>query len=248
MPDTLAITIIFIIVSTFIAAFIRGRCRDKCLKDFSGDTMTLQQTTGRTIEGELRVENTGMELFYQQKQKNAHGHDQASFILYKYEYPTILALLRFHDHLSPESKLQRQRQLEITYHPSSLRKLRRKIMNVFRTVRDSIAEVLNLLITHAKKTAALPTDDRYVTQVKGELLNTISTSYEPLLEKYIGYRVVLELISDGKVLEYSGVLKDYTADFIELMDVNYTGAENQPLQKADLIVPRKYGQVRHLGE
>ena len=35
MPDTFAITIIFIIIVTVIAAFVRGRSRDKCMKDFS---------------------------------------------------------------------------------------------------------------------------------------------------------------------------------------------------------------------
>ncbi|MHC4863817.1 MAG: hypothetical protein ACYTEX_07030, partial [Planctomycetota bacterium] len=69
-----------------------------------------------------------------------------------------------------------------------------------------------------------------------------------LLERYIGRMVVLELIKGDKIIEYCGVLKEYTADFVEIMDVNYSGAENAPAKTADLIAFRKYAVVRHLAE
>ncbi len=77
---------------------------------------------------------------------------------------------------------------------------------------------------------------------------SIGASYEPLLEKYIGRKVVLEMIKGDNILEYGGVLKDYTGEFIEIMDVDYTPGRDQPAKKADLVVPRKCGVVRHLGE
>ena len=43
MPDTFAITIIFIVLSTVVAAFFRGRSRDKCLKDFSNNVVTVEK-------------------------------------------------------------------------------------------------------------------------------------------------------------------------------------------------------------
>ncbi len=79
-------------------------------------------------------------------------------------------------------------------------------------------------------------------------MGSIGTSFEPLLERYIGHRVILELIKGDKLLKYSGVLKDYTSEFIEIMDVDYKPDENQSAQEADLVVLRKYGTIRHLGE
>ena len=79
-------------------------------------------------------------------------------------------------------------------------------------------------------------------------MGSVGASFEPLLEKYIGHKVVLELIKGDKMLEYGGVLKEYTAEFVEIMDVDYKEKEEQPAKKADLVVPRKYGIVRHLGE
>jgi hypothetical protein len=84
--------------------------------------------------------------------------------------------------------------------------------------------------------------------MKQELMGSVGTSYEPLLEKRIGRKVVLELIKSDKVIEYPGVLKDYTSEFIEIMDVDYATGEDEPARKADMVVFRKYGLVRHLAE
>ncbi|HDZ62577.1 MAG TPA: hypothetical protein ENH40_05475 [Nitrospirae bacterium] len=59
MQDTFAITIFFIVLSTVVAAFIKRICKDKCLKDFADDVVTLEETTGKIRHGLLNVENTG---------------------------------------------------------------------------------------------------------------------------------------------------------------------------------------------
>ena len=247
-----AITIIFIVLATGVGAFIRRRSRDKCLKDFGRNMVTLEETSGKTIWGKLNVENTGLEFVYPEKHRDEEGHDETSYILYKYEYPNIAALIRYHDELSQRNKKEREKELKRTYHPTLLRRLKRKIQNVFKTVRDSVMEVVNLLISQAKKAtpagAVLTSQDKYVSRMKQELMGSVGTSYEPLLERYIGRRVVLELIKGDKIFECCGVLKEYTSEFIEVMDVNYKVKDDQPARKADLVVPRKLGVVRHLGE
>ena len=252
MPDTLTITIIFIVLATVVGAFVRRRKRDKCLKDFSGDLVTLEKLSGKAIFGNVRVENTGLEFVYSEKHKDSDGHDETSYILYKFEYPNIQALVRYHDELTEKAKKKRQLELKRTYHPTLSRKLGRRILNVFKTVKDSVTEVLNLLISHAKKAtpvgATLTSQDKYVSQMKQELVGSVGASFEPLLERHIGHKVVLELTRGDKVIEYCGVLKDYTAEFVEVMDIDYTVKADEPARKADLVVLRKYGIIRHLGE
>ncbi|MHC4172758.1 MAG: hypothetical protein ACYTBX_11375 [Planctomycetota bacterium] len=247
-----AITILFIIFAAGVAAFVRKRSRDKCLRDFEQNMVTLEDTAGKTIWGKLRVENTGLEFVYPEKQEDEQGHNEASYILYKYEYPKIGVVIRFHDELSDDNKTAREKELEKTYHPDWDRRLKRKMLNVLRTVRDSVVEIVNLLMSQAKKAtpagAVLTSQDKYVSQMKQELMGSVGTSFEPLLERYIGHKVVLELIKGDKVFEYCGVLKEYTAEFIEIMDVNYKVKEDQPARTADLVVPRKRGVIRHLGE
>jgi len=247
-----AITIIFIVLAAFVGAFVRRVSRDKCLRDFHRDMVTLEDASGKIIWGTLRVENTGLEFVYPEKHRDKDGHDETSYILYKHEYPNIAALIRYHDELSERNKKEREKELKRTYHPTFLRRMKRRIKNIFKTVRDSVMEVVGLLMSHVKKAtpagAVLSSQDKYVSKMQQELISTVGTSYEPLLERYIGHKVVIDMIRGDKMLEYCGVLKEYTADFIETMDVNYKIKEDQPSRKADLIVPRKLGIVRHLGE
>lgn len=248
MPDTFAITIIFIAFSTMVAAFIRRIKRDKCLKDFSGQMITLEKTAGQTIWGNMHVENTGLEFTYDSSHKDPQGHTETSYILYKNEYSVIQAFIRFHDRLDDSAKTKRLRQLEKTYHPHFSKRARRKVFNIFRTIRDSVAEVINMLISHAKKASSagtvLSSQDKYVTQMKENLMSSAHASYEPLLERYIGQKVVLEIVRAESIMECVGILKDYTAEFIEIMDADYALKDDQP-QKADLIMPRKLAVVRH---
>jgi hypothetical protein len=113
-------------------------------------------------------------------------------------------------------------------------------------------EVVNLLMSQAKKAtpagAVLASQDKYVSRMKQDLISSAGTSYEPLLEQYIGHKVVLEMIAGDKLCEYRGILKDYTADFIEIMDIDYEQAEAGSAKKADLVIPRKHGLVRHFAE
>ncbi|MBE0534279.1 MAG: hypothetical protein IH624_01320 [Phycisphaerae bacterium] len=250
--DPLTVTIIFILVAGSVGAFVRGRRRDKCLKDFAGYLITMEEPSGKRVWGRLRVEATGLELVYAAKHADADGHVEGSFILYKNEFVNVQALLRFHDDLTDGQRRRREMDLKRTYHPGALQRLKRRTMNVFRTIRDSVAEVVNVLLSQAQKRSVgggiLVGQDKYVSQMKDELIASVGTSYEPLLERHIGHVVVVEMVRGNAVREYPGVLKEYTADFVELMDVNYETGEGLPAKKADVIVPRRCAAVRHLGE
>jgi hypothetical protein len=252
MPDPFTVTLISIVLVTMIAAFIKGRTRDKCLKDFSKNRINLELTSGKTVFGTLRVEATGLELEYDSPHRDEQGHSETSYLLYKNEYPTIQALIRFHNELSEKNKKKRARQLKGTYHPGFFRRLKRKIANIFRTLKDSVMEVVNLFMGQMKRGgrvgAVLTTQDKYVSKLKQDLMGSVTASFEPLLEKHIGKTVVLEMIRGDQAIELSCVLRDYTADFIEVMDADYGAGPDTPSVKADLVVPRTRGIIRHLGE
>ncbi len=252
MMDTLTLTIIFIFICTFIAAFIKGRIKDKCLIDFSNDIIHLEKNSGKLIWGRLNIESTGLELIYTEEYKDKSGHSESSYIIYKHEFPNIQILIRYHDDLDEESKKVREKNFKKIYHPSIIRKFRRKFLNIFKTVRDSLMEVINLYIGHVKNVTSygsiITSQDKYTSKVKSELINFISTAFEPLLEKYIGKIIVFELNKGDIILEFPGILKDYSSDFIEIWDVNYKTDKVDEARKADIIVPRRLGIIRHCGE
>ncbi|MGD2279277.1 MAG: hypothetical protein PVH45_04180 [Candidatus Omnitrophota bacterium] len=252
MPDTFAITIIFIVIVTLIGAFIKGRSKDRCLLGFSSYPATVELTSGKTIWGKLRVENAGMEFFYPEPYLDEkEKHVETSYILYKNEYGNIRAVIRYIDGLGPKLLKLRSKELERTRRPRWHSRLIRKVRNVFGTVRDSLLEVSNLFVgritTASPAGNVLKGQDKYTSSIQQHMLTAMGTSYEPMLEKSIGKKVVLAVSSGDEKMEYSGVLKDYTTEFITLMDTEYKSAVDEAPRKADIVVPRVLGVVRHLG-
>ena len=251
--DSLTITIIFIALSTLIGAFVKGRMRDKCLLNFEGDPVNVEFKGGKIAWGILRLEATGLELKYKEPYLDKNDNRiETSFLLYKSEYSNIRCIVRFMDDLDEEAKKKRERFLKGVYSQGSLRRIFRKIRNFFATIKDSIMEVVNLLIGRAKQatpmSGVLSSQDKYVSEMQKGVLSAMNASFEPLLEKHIGRKVVLEYSGGEKIVEYSGILRSYTAEFLELIDLAYKRGEKEESRRADIIVPRSLGLVRHLGE
>jgi len=269
--DPFTITFLFVIAAAIVAVFVRGRKRDKCLRDFQGDPVVLVFTDAQQAAGRLVVENTGLELAYDTAKTTDTGRAEHSFILYKSEFGRIERLVRFCDALDPDARRRRHKRVKRTHHPGLLRRWGRRTINVFRTLRDSLTEVLSLLIARAQRSASvghvLTGREKYVSQIQGQIVETVGTSYEPLLERHIGQTVTVKTPGDAGPVEYTGILKDYSADFIELLDVpcpveniahpndapDAPGSANsasadRPTRLADMIIPRTRGCVRHLAE
>ena len=249
------ITILFILLAALVGIFARRITRDRCLKDFEDYTITLEKNSGQIVCGTLQVENTGLEILHAPVIATPCPPGtlyKGSTLMYKPEYSSIQAIVRYLDQLSESNRKRRQRQLECVYHPGMMRRVLRKTKNVFKTIRDSMLEIVNLLISQVKKVGPAGTiithQDKYVTAMKNELVGTMGTSYEPLLERYIGHRVVLEFIREDQPVYLGGILREYTSEFIEIMDVDYSPDNTTSPRKADLVVLRARGIVRHLGE
>lgn len=251
MPDSFAITIAFLVLTALVGAFARRRARDRCLLSFCDDPVVLE-TADDLISGTLSVENTGLELVYPAVRTNCDGHHEASYLLYKFEYSSIYALARYHRDLTAAGKTARERELRQTYHPTMFRRLRRQTSNTLKTVRDSLMELVDSILSATKRVipagAVLTAQDKYVSKMKQDLAGSIGTSFEPLMEKYIGHRVVVQVIRGESMQRLSGVLKDYTADFVEILDVDYRTPEDRADRNADVVMSRRHAVVRHLGE
>jgi tetratricopeptide (TPR) repeat protein len=58
-------------------------------------------------------------------------------------------------------------------------------------------------------------------RLSGQVLGEVGTVHDPMLESLVGQRVVAELLEDNEVHEHVGILQDYSADFLLLLDVQY---------------------------
>ncbi|HBN84755.1 MAG TPA: hypothetical protein DDZ89_13020 [Clostridiales bacterium] len=261
MQNPLVITIIAIISSSLLIAYIRRVTKDRCLKAFQNDHVTLLLSDQREINGKLVVESTGLEVIYEiQKVEDLPLADgtppspemhHASFILFKNEFSLLTAILRRHNNLTEEGQKKRKKEIKAAYHPHFFRKLGRRIRNFFSTIKDSLLEIINLLsgqLEAANPNSILTSQKAQKTKVEKEMISQITYSYDALLEKYIGNVVICEFNMNGTKSKISGILKDYTAAYLEILDVQIKTSKDPIYNTADLIVPRTLAIVRHLGE
>jgi len=212
--------------------------------------VTLLEKGGKRVWGHLAIEASGLELLYSEDYVD-QDHIETSYILFKEEYDSIYLLLRLHSELSEENKRKRIQEVKKAYHPWPLRLLARRARNIANTCKDSIFEVLGLAMTRAKTAnpalATISSQQKSVKRVEKVVTDYLGRSYDPILEKHIGKRVVLEITADnGEVQEYVGIFKEYSQQFLQVMDVSYPDDEQTRL--CDIIVPRAHATIRHGAE
>ena len=226
MSNTFLFTVVGIAVVTLVGTFVSGRMRDRCLKGFNKFLTTLEMTDGRIVWGTLQVMTTGIELTYPSDYFD-RDHVETSFLLYKDEFDSRMFLLaRYHTDLDDRARRRRERILRRSYQPNFFRRMLRSTRNAANTVKDSLNKLLSLVIGQAARTtrpsaAFVATQQADLARAGQDILGFVGTSYEPMLEKRVGTKIVLELNRQGNVTELVGILKEYSGSFIEVLDVDY---------------------------
>ncbi|HUS44584.1 MAG TPA: hypothetical protein VM219_00910, partial [Phycisphaerae bacterium] len=198
-PFAIGLTLLFL--AAVVGAFVAARQRDRCLKRFRGFPVTIEEQSGRTIWGRLRVFSKGLELEFEGAAGaggTAGVPAKNSFLIYEPEVARILAIRRFADSLSGRDAARRRRQAERLADPPLASRLGRRMRNIVNTFRDAIVQALGMSIQQASKAAPSPLLATGGTQISGigaTLIGTTANAYEPMLEQYIGKPVVLELVN-----------------------------------------------------
>ena len=229
---SLIITLTVIFLITLVGAWLRTRRKDECLKAFDGYHVTLERTDNRVIWGTLKVCTTGLEFLYKDDIQDDQ-HVESSYVLYGGEYDRIQAIYRYADDLSEENKKRRERDLRRWFHPSPLRYLVRKMRAFLTTASESLNEVIGILVGRLRKPAGgfiTETSETYMKKFGGEIIGHVGHSQDPLLERFIGQRVVFELVEEDEVHEHVGIFKNYSADFLEFLDVHFPFKHSLALQ------------------
>lgn len=238
------ITVALIVISTLIIAFIKHLKKDKCIRSFKSDIVTVYFVNGENIKGRLDVENTGSEFIIEGQK----GNEKRSYILYKAEYKNVRFFVRYHKDLDERRKKERLKVIKKAYHPNLFRKSARAIGIFFKIIRDSLMEIFTALSGKLKTAStSYATSEAYVNRVNKEAVTNIDTTYNPLLEKYIGNKVVCNHLFNNKTYDITGILKDYSGEYIELLSASFV-SEDITISDADLVVPRTSNIIRNLGE
>jgi diaminopimelate epimerase len=227
-------TLLFLVLATLIGSIISRFVRDRCLKKFEGYPVTLELKDGQVYHGELDVEKSGLEFLYERTTPQ-EDVQKTSFLIFQPEYNTIHALARYVDRLDEAQLRARRKMAQQAYHPGPLRRFARTLRNFFASIKDAMLEAFKLAMGRMKNIqAAAPvvtSGGKYIDQVGSQTIGTAADiSYDPLLEKQIGLRVVLALPEDASAqTECVGTLREYSKDFFLLMDVDYESRWDVPL-------------------
>lgn len=217
------VTLGIIFLMALFGSHLRSRHRDRCLRGFDGYHVTVEKKNGQIIWGEMHLESTGIELEYPTDVQD-QAHIETSYLLYKSEYGDLQAIYRYADELTPGDRRRRERDLRRSFHPGLVRILARKLRNFVSTATDSLSEAITLITGQARKPAVRYLSEKgeaYLNKLGKDIIGYVGTSFDPLLEEYVGAKVVVEVAEGDAIYEHTGVLKEYSADFLEILDVFY---------------------------
>jgi hypothetical protein len=232
MPDlfatifdvTFLATVGLILAATLVGAYARSRRRDVCLKSFEGFHVTVERVNGKTVWGVLRLESTGFELDYRDSVQDAN-HVESSYLMYADEFGDIRAVYRYADDLTSDNRRRRAKDIENSFHPGPVRRLRRSTRHFMATATESIGEVIGLLVGRLRRPAGryiTATGEAHLKNLGVSVIGNVGHSHDPLLERCIGQKIVVEVLEAGEeVHEHVGILKDYSPDFIQILDVQF---------------------------
>jgi hypothetical protein len=219
--DATLLTVLLILVFATMMALIQARRRDRCLKSFDAFHVTLAEKNGNLAWGNTIAYPTGLEITYVAPVGAREGHLERSFIFYKEQYEAMEALYRYPEGLPPGEQERRAEVIRKTVRPGVLRRLGRRMRNWSGMVRDALVQAAGLVIgaAQAKRPGALTAQgSEGMKTISKEVVGQTGTAYDPLLEKHLFRPVVLEVTGEGGTRSYCGWLKDYTTQFIEVVD------------------------------
>jgi hypothetical protein len=242
--------VILLFLTTAIAAIVRNRSRDACLKQFNGCFVLVKTDDDHWFWGELCVFSTCLELRFRDG-TDAGDYVKHSYVFYEAEMQAITCLIRpvERDHFEDWQAATRA----LLRRPLHSR-LRRSIRNMFNILRDAFSQSINVLVGFVKtkgRVAAVPAWDQRGAELGRQVLAIVPNAYEPALERYIGREVAAQSIKPGLLKEHASVLQEYTDKFLLLRDTPLAFAPPAEAQEFcgsgffDAIYSRRIAVIRH---
>lgn len=215
---TFLFSILLVTLITAFSTVMATLKKDKILKGLAGHLITIEMKDGARHRGRLRVESVGLEVVEEKADKDADkDREKISYLVRGDEYSSIHALVRYHDFLTDREREEREEDVRQVHHPSIGMRMKRRTRNVVNEMKRVATEAFTMVFGKFKERFG-----KYGSELEktgqGAVEYVTSASYDALIDRLIGTRVVMR-IKGGP--EYIGVLKDYTKDFIEFLNVDY---------------------------
>jgi len=150
-----------------------------------------------------------------------------------------------------------QKQLNTIQQPGIFRRSGRKVRNAFNILRDAFAKALSMLVGAAKsKTAVgkIPAAGKGVDDVGIAVLESVSNSYEPLLEERLGKILGVKVKNVDQMIPVAGTIQEYNDQYLLLRGVTINADHVRAFlpdgsvvaEAYDVIISRQIGVARFL--
>lgn len=235
MGDTLT-TILILIGVSVVAAALRARRKDRCMKWFDGHTVTLHGLEEAPVSGQLEVESNAYIVTYSDLNR-----PQANEIFYASEWASMAWLERTSATLDGKQTKARAKRMRKAVKPGLFARMGRDIRILLNSAKDTVLEILSALMAATRKATPIKRmgdDAAMLDKIKkegGE--NLTAYAHEPVWERYRGKQVILEALN-GSGLSFEGTLVEYSQTYILLFDAGQEGR--------DILVRRELSTVRHI--
>jgi small nuclear ribonucleoprotein (snRNP)-like protein len=237
-------------VAMVTAIASRRKC-DRCLKYFNREPVLILMQSGKWLWGRFIAYPKAMELVFENPETDESGYRKGSYVLYTPEVDGIKKILQPPPKSGSKEHERWQKEIKQIANPSLFRRFRRWVLNAFNTLRDAVSQSLGMIIGTMKKATPMGKvagADKRAGEIGNTLLGTIPNAYEPVLEKYLSKQVIVEMLEDGNVIEFAGLLQEYSGKYLLLRNVAYKPdidiGTSLP-DRFDIIFPRSKALVRH---
>ncbi|MGN6370137.1 MAG: hypothetical protein ACTHN5_17920 [Phycisphaerae bacterium] len=237
-------TVLLIFLITIFTALLRRLAKDKALKLLHQYHAALFHEQRAAAWGDLWVFSQGLELLFDEPFTTPRGLVKTSSLLYDDEFTGLIALTRSVYGLTDAERQHRHLQIRRTFNPNLYHRSRRWLRNTINTMRDALSKTASLVIGRIATPAAgqagavLSSQAGDINALTGSVINLAANAYEPILERYIGKPVVVEIAVPqlpgmippppgmANTVEFPGYLVDYTARFLAVFNVHHTPVES----------------------
>ncbi len=255
LDDIFWLSMAIVFVAALVGAVVRHRNRDRCLKLFAGQDVTLVFSGGKTIWGDLLVYGKSLELVYPQPATTEHGFVKRSFMVPSEEIGAVYAISRWAGGLSAAEREAREVQVRRLAHPGLGRRLVRWLRNLVNSISDAFSQAVSMFVGRMAIAGPKPLADQKgrVSEVGHTLVGVAARAFEPMLERHIGRPVVIEVQNpkdgDGH-FELRGFLAEYTESYIALVTTDQSAADtlewtsDADIDREDLLCTCAGGVVR----
>jgi hypothetical protein len=235
-------SILLIFVLTIVSALLRRLAKDKALKLFNDYHVAFFSERRPPLWGDMIVFSQGVEIIFDDPYTTRRGVVKSSALIYEDEFNPMIAFTRSVHGLTEKELKDRERQIYRTSRPNVLQRFARWFRNLLNTLRDAISKTIGLVIGRmtaggAGAAAVISTQAGDINTLTGTVVGLAANAYEPLLERYIGRPVVVEINLPPppgpppppnwipEVCEFPGYLVDYTQKFVAVFNVDHTPVE-----------------------